>query len=327
MHSLQLTNARTSFFEHQVRALERQGVECTVMTVPGREGRDDGRSPTDYLRFWPEVLREADDRYDLVHANFGLTAPMALTQRRLPVVTSLWGTDLYGPFGRVSEACAPHCDAVVVMSAGMNEDLERDCDVVPHGIDFDRFEPIPREEAQASIGWDDGAYHVLFPYRPERGVKDYARAARVVSAVDRRRKVPVRLEVVTGVPQAEFPTYVNAADCLLLTSRREGSPNSVKEAMACNVPVVATDVGDVRERLATVEPSAVADTDAGLVDGLERVLTAEQRSNGRDVAAPDLSMERMGERLREVYERVLDERSGRRSVAIDRTVDAPSASR
>jgi glycosyltransferase involved in cell wall biosynthesis len=115
---------------------------------------------------------------------------------------------------------------------------------------------------------------------------------------------PVTFHSVSGVPHAEMPTYMNAADALLLTSNREGSPNTVKEAMACNLPVVATDVGDVAERLDGVSPAAVGETDAELITGLIEVLEADARSDGRDHVR-DVSLESMAERIRTVYADVL----------------------
>ena len=101
-----------------------------------------------------------------------------------------------------------------------------------------------------------------------------------------------------------MPTLFNAADVLLLTSDREGSPNTVKEAMACNLPVVATDVGDVRSRLDGVANSHVAADDDRLADAVEAVLRRGQRSDGRDAIRP-LSTERMAERIHGVYAEVL----------------------
>lgn len=303
-----VTTERARFFRQQRATLGELGVEETTLTVPGDHTYDDGstheRSAVDYLRFLPTVVRRSLDGYDLVHANYGLTAPHALAQLRLPVVLSLWGTDLMGTYGPIAKASARFADAVVVMSERMAAELDQPCRVIPHGVDLDLFEPMPTAHARAELGWDEGARHVLFPYPPGRGVKDYPRAERVVSHVRDRLDEPVAFHSVTGEPHDRMPLYMNAADVLLLTSRREGSPNAVKEALACNLPVVATDVGDVPERLDGVSHSRVARSDEELVDGVAAALRAGTRSNGR-AAAEAVSAEETGTRLLDVYEEVV----------------------
>ncbi|MFC6718266.1 glycosyltransferase [Natrialbaceae archaeon GCM10025810] len=303
MHVLSLTpNADATFMNEQIAALERRGVSISTLSVPGEVDAETSRSPVDYLSFFPAVFREARNGYDVVHAHYGLTGPMAITQLRTPVVLSLWGSDVHGPVQPVSKACAPLCDEVVVMSEGMRRALGRECTVIPDGIDLEKFAPEPRDAAREAVGWDDEAHHVLFPYSPERTVKNYPRARRIASAADDLLERPVRLQVVHGVDHDEVATYVNAADALLLTSESEGSPNSVKEAMACNLPVVATDVGDVRERLEGVDPSVVGTTDEELLEGLIEILDRGERSNGRE-AAREVSVERTADEMLAVYER------------------------
>ncbi|ELY87893.1 group 1 glycosyl transferase [Natrialba hulunbeirensis JCM 10989] len=304
MHVLTLTtNAEAPFMTEQMRALERRGVTFSTLSVAGEVDGGTSRSPLEYLKFFPSVLKESGNGYDLIHAHYGLTGPMAVAQRRTPVVLSLWGSDVYGPVEPVSRACAPFCDELVVMSEAMRTHLGRECAVIPDGIDLEKFQPVPQEAAQEAVGWDPDAYHVLFPYTPEREVKNYPRARRVVNAVNGLFDDPVHLHTVYDVPHETVPDYMNAADALLLTSHSEGSPNSVKEALACNLPVVAVDVGDVRERLDGVSNSVVADSDEALINGLRGVLESGERSDGRE-AAREISVDRTADRLLEVYERV-----------------------
>ncbi len=111
------------------------------------------------------------------------------------------------------------------------------------------------------------------------------------------------MQAVHGVDHDTVPDYMNAADALLLTSRSEGSPNSVKEALACNTPVVSVDVGDVSERLAGVSPSLVSDDDSDLIDELVSILESDIEPNGRE-AAREVSVERTADQMIDVYERV-----------------------
>jgi glycosyltransferase involved in cell wall biosynthesis len=113
--------------------------------------------------------------------------------------------------------------------------------------------------------------------------------------------VAVDLHVLDGVPHEEVPTWLNAADVVLLTSLREGSPMVVKEALACNVAVVSVDVGDVRERLAGIEGCFVAEpTPEDLSHNLGRALARTERIEGRERVA-ELSLERVADTLREIY--------------------------
>ncbi|MFC7134039.1 MULTISPECIES: glycosyltransferase family 4 protein [Salinibaculum] len=307
-----VTNEESRFFKQQVETLESRGIESRTVSVPGTRVRTDdessSRSVLDYLRFYPPVLTSSFGDYDLLHANYGLTAPAALAQPNLPVVLSLWGSDLMGEYGWLSKWCAKFADAVVVMSPEMAAELDCDTYVVPHGVDLERFAPEPQRDARERVGWRHDAHHVLFPYPETREVKNYPRAERVVEAVREQFSGRLELHTLFGVPHRGMPAYYNAADALLLTSRREGSPNSVKEALACNLPVVSTDVGDVGERLAGVDLSTVARTDEALVDGLLRVLRAGRRSNGRQ-RAREVSLERMGEQLEGIYRRVVEDGS------------------
>lgn len=299
--------AESRFFRQQVDVLETRGIRCTSLVVPGPDEHDEeNRSVKEYLRFYPTVLRHVigGSEYDLIHANFGLTAPHALAQPRLPVVVSLWGTDVFGRFGWLSKGCARFADEVIVMSEEMAREVPRSCHVIPHGVDTDLFRPRSRREARRDLGWDPERYHVLFS-SPDREVKNVDLAKRVVDAGRDRLEDPIELQTVSGVDHDRMPVYMNAADALLITSRWEGSPNVVKEALACNLPIVSTDVGDVSERLKGVDPSAVCQSETELVECLTDVLVRGERSNGRNVAR-EISLDRMAQNIHAVYAKALD---------------------
>ena len=305
MHVLALTtNEDAPFFTQSVDSLAKRGVSTTVVPVPGDPTGADGRGPREYARYVRDVRGNLDRSVDLVHAHYGLTAPFALSQRRVPVVLSLWGSDLLGSIGPFSRLAARFCDEVIVMSPEMAREIDLDVHVIPDGIDLDRFHPIDRDRARRAVGWTEPGYDVLFPYAPHRTVKNHPRAARIVERVDDRFDAPVRLRTVAGVAHDRVVLYMNAADALLCTSHSEGSPNAVKEALACGLPIVSTDVGDVRVRTREVEPTVVADDDRTLADGLEAVLRAQTRSNGRNAIEP-LRLERTTDATMAVYRRAL----------------------
>lgn len=298
---LQLVTTPRPFFRQQVDVLERSGVSSTVVRVPPADGRRLGH---EYAVFYGRVLAKlATGEYDLVHANFGLTLPFALAQPVRPVVVSLWGTDVFGEFGWVTDRCVRWSDAVIVMSDEMDDAVDAEATVIPHGVDFDLFEPIPRAEARREVGWSADSKHVLFPYDPDRDVKDFPRAERIVDEAADRVDENVAIRPVYDVPHERVPLYINAADALLMTSKWEGSPNTVREALACNLPIVSTDVGDVAERVNGVSHSHVRESDRELVNALVSVLAAGERSDGRESGNVS-SLADMRERILDVYESV-----------------------
>lgn len=302
-----VTSQNSRFYAQQIQILNECGVESTTVSVPGHRTHTDtqssSRSIIDYVRFYPKVLASRD-QHDIVHANYGLTAPAAIAQPTRPVVISLWGSDLMGKYQRISQWCARRANAVIVMSEEMGSLLDTDYHVIPHGVDLQLFQPQPQREAQNQVGFNQDKFHVLFPYPAQRRVKNFPRAKRVVEEAKQEVRDDVELHTLHSVPHERMPDYMNASDVLLLTSNREGSPNSVKEALACNLPVVSTDVGDVSERLENLELSFVCQTDDQLIEALVTVCNADRRSEGRK-KAQEVSLEQMGREIKDVYESIL----------------------
>jgi len=149
--------------------------------------------------------------------------------------------------------------------------------IIPSGVDLDHFVPGDRTEARKSLGWDLDSPTVIFNASRDPSIKRLDLATASVD-IARSEFANLRFVVLDGYQDpGQIPLMMQAADCLLLTSKYEGSPNVVKEALACNLPVVTVDVGDVKARLAGVSHSFVV---AASADAIAKSLVAVLRSNG-----------------------------------------------
>lgn len=303
LHVLQLASSDESYFRQQVETLERRGIQSTSIVVPGVVAGNNARGVREYVNFYSKVLGEARNEYDLVHVNYGLIGPFGLAQPKRPVVLSLWGSEVMGfskRLDRITRFAARRSDAVIAPSKAVSQHLDCDHIVVPYGINLSRFRPIDRAEAREYLGWQADELIIVFPYDPQRTVKNFPLARRVVD----KAGVDVELRIVMGRPYEDMPFVMNAADVVLVTSERESGPMVVREAAACNVPVVSTDVGFVTETLENVTNSYVCRSEPELVRGLEAAIRSSGRSNGRD-SIEGLDVDDMADQLITVYDAVL----------------------
>jgi teichuronic acid biosynthesis glycosyltransferase TuaC len=306
------------FVRRQTDDVRTLGVPADVLYLRGY------RSPLAYvwaaLWFaWSSIALRG--RYRLVHVHAGETALAARFHLGTPMLVSYCGDDVLGdpnehgvirPRSRVRSAAvrlqSRLFTATITKTREMHDRLPRATrarnTVLPNGVDASVFRPLDRAEARREAGWTSDETVVLFaatkPETPRKRLGLAREACRRAEA----RVGPIQLHVAGTVDPARMPLLMSAADVLLLTSSVEGSPNVVKEALMCNLPVVATPVGDVRELLKGVAPSEVANSDPdALADALVRVLTEGGRSNGRDEALR-LRSERIAARLVKLYDRV-----------------------
>jgi teichuronic acid biosynthesis glycosyltransferase TuaC len=229
--------ARGAFVRDQVTALRAlPGVEVEVFAFP----------PGGYARAALALRRRhRGEDFDVVHAHFGLTAWPALALRGAPHVVTLHGTDVRHPrSGRITRAALPLVDLVATVSAPLAQELDARPGrlrsrvpraVLPCGVDTTRFAPLPRLQARERLGLDPAEPCVLFPADPARAVKRADRA--------REAAGDARLLTLGQVEPAEVPLWINAANAVLVPSDAEGFGLAVLEALACDVPVLATPVG------------------------------------------------------------------------------------
>jgi glycosyltransferase involved in cell wall biosynthesis len=222
----------------------------------------------------------ASQRFDVVHAHFGLTAWPALAVRARVRALTVHGTDLLHPRTRVAtRAVLPLIDLIAAVSAPLAMQLPgraaRRAQVLPCGVDLERFHPLPRAQARAELGLDPERPYLLFPADPARIEKRHDRALAL------SRAAGVELLTLGGVAPERVPLFVNAASAVLVPSEREGFGLAVLEALACDVPVLATPVGIHPDALAGVDGTLCAPFDiAGWRAALAPHLTVSRRADG-----------------------------------------------
>jgi glycosyltransferase involved in cell wall biosynthesis len=261
---------------------------------------------------------------DIVHAQFGkFNAALAAFSGR-PFVITFRGTDinhntkyswLRSALGlAASQLAALFARGIVCVSREIQQKVWacrlRPSIVMPTGVDLRLFRPMDRAAARRKLGYGSDEHIVLFNAGKNPAVKDPELAAAALCEA-KARVGEIRFVVLDGTAQpGDIPVYMNAADVLLVTSRTEGSPTVVQEAMACDLPVVSVDVGDVRERLEGVTACYVIPgrSPADIGTALAAVLSEGRRSDGRSHAR-SLGIDAIAARLIQFYRQVLSQRS------------------
>jgi len=296
------------FVVRQVDSLRRDGIEVDVFHFRG------SKSPFRYLTAWVRLRKKMHrSRYDLVHAQWGQSAVIAFP-KKFPLVITFRGSDLRGLVGRngkynftsaalrrLSRFVSRFADKVIVVAEQLARDLPAiDYQVIPSGLDVELFRPLSQQFARERLGLTGRKNLILFAADPAKPVKRFELASAAVSIL--REDLEAELVVTTGVPHEEMPYYMAACDVLLLTSLHEGSPNVVKEALACNLPIVSVDVGDVRARVGDLRGCVVCadDRPATIARGLAKVLSAHEPINGRQTII-DLDERTLTQRLIQLY--------------------------
>jgi hypothetical protein len=193
------------------------------------------------------------------------------------------GSDVFGSFlirGMVRFFATCVWSITIVKSEIMGQKLGvKKVYIIPNGIDFSLFKEFSRIAARSEVGFTTPRI-VLWPADPARKVKNIVLARAAMNMLQRK---DCELKVIYGISTTLMPIYYNASDIVLVTSEWEGSPNVVKEALACNVPVISTQVGDVARWLSGVEGCSVCKPAPGdIARAIDSTLNLDRRIHGRE---------------------------------------------
>lgn len=256
------------------------------------------------------TLREylKNNQIDLIHSHFSYSGFVAAMAFRKKVVCSLMGSDILQKKGLLKIITKLFINffwsATIVKSGQMLSILpETNVHHIPNGVDFENFKPMPKEEALKVTGYDPSKKNIIFVAQdPHSKVKNFQLAKKSVECLNDKN---ILLHTVSNKSFDELPFYYNSADVLLLTSLSEGSPNVLKEAMACNTPIVSVNVGDAKDILSDTDGTYICNHEYIEVSRkISEAIKFSKRTNGRE-AIKHLDNKIISEKIINLYDSVL----------------------
>jgi glycosyltransferase involved in cell wall biosynthesis len=234
-------NGISSIVKNQGESLISNGVDIHYFNIKGKGFRG-------YLSNIKLIkASQKEIQPDLIHAHYSLTAILSSLAGAKPLIVSLMGSDVKTKlwFRVVLWFFYKfYWSQTIVKSEDMKKSLDfKKVHVIPNGVDISNFKPLSKNKCQDKLNWDTTKTHILFAANPLRHEKNYNLAQKSVNNLKKRN---IELHTLSDTPYNKIPILMNAANVILLTSLWEGSPNVIKEAMSCNCPIVATDVGDIK---------------------------------------------------------------------------------
>ena len=309
------------FVEEQARALQLQGCDVVFFGVQGK-------GIWGYLRCLPTLMRAIQQHQpDLIHAHYGLSGLLANFQRRVPVITTYHGSDINVPavrrFSKIAMCLSAHNIFVsqrnVSLALSPNSlityRLKKRYTLLPCGVNIpkswnelqtQRIEQLTLNQwVQGKL--NVGVKHVLFAGAFNNAVKDPELAKAAINELA-SEGANVDLIELKGYNRDQVNALMYNCDALLMTSKTEGSPQVIKEAMACGCPIVSVDVGDVAERVEGVDGCYVVHTrePKDIAEALQKALAFQGKTNGRQrIIEIGLSNEQVAKQLKEIYKNIL----------------------
>ena len=286
----------------QGRSLEKAGVEVHYFDIVGKGIRGYLQNLFRFRKLVKSV------KVDLIHAHYSFSGFLAvLSSTGKPVITSLMGSDVKSDKKyRVLIYLFNYLfwKKTIVKSVDMQRELGlKNVEVIPNGVDLDVFYEMNKRDAREKLNLSADERVVLFASDPNRPEKNFALAQEAIVLAG----INIKTMFLKGLQPDEVRDYYNASDVVLLTSHWEGSPNVVKEAMACNSPVITTDVGDVSWLIGKTEGCFVTDHSAPLIaSNIKYCLDHVDKSKGRDrIKSLKLDSVSVSVRILEIYRSVL----------------------
>lgn len=304
--------------KNQGESLQDKNIEINYFTIIGKGLKN-------YLiHIFLLKKHTKENNYDIIHAHFGLCGIVAqLARNKEKLVVSFMGDDIIGSvessgkytlFSKllvsINKIFLKKYDFIITKSQNLAQKtkIKSRIEIIPNGVDFKKFKYVGRENARTILDINSEKKIIIFVSNPDRKEKNYKLAQDALYLMNDKN---IELISVYSIDQEKLNLYYSAADLLILTSYHEGSPNVIKEAMACNCPIVSTDVGDVRWiigktkgcDISSFEPQNVTEKIRSALDFSEKI----GRTKGHErLVELGLDSETVAKKIITIYKSVLN---------------------
>jgi glycosyltransferase involved in cell wall biosynthesis len=284
-----------------INSLKNYNIEIDTFAIKGR-------GIIGYLKNWYKYLTiTKNNHYDLIHAIYGFSGLFSIFQRYSPVVITYIGTDITNKTSlRYSRIAMAFCKQNIFVSKhlALLSGIHNFFNIIPFGVDLNTlFYPLDKFESRKKLNLDLYKKYALFASYRANPIKNFSLAKNAVNLVG---DIEI-LEMMQGLDRENVNVLINAVDVVILSSFSEGSPQVIKEAMACNIPIVSTDVGDVREIIGDTEGCFIAPfSENEFAEKISLALSYGKRTNGRE-KIQHLSSESIAKQIYNIYLNVISE--------------------
>ena len=285
------------FVKDQIKSLEKIGIEISQYLIKGK-GVIGYLSNLKLLR---KKIISGD--YDLLHAHYGLSGLLANLQMKIPVVTTFHGSDINirkNIFFSYISSRLSNQNIFVHPSQPKKLRFKGEINIIPCGVNLEIFKPIDNKTAREKLNFKLNKNYILFSGEFNNKIKNADLAFSAINLVDKN----IELIELREFSKKEVALLMSAVDLLLVTSDTETGPLVVKETMACNCPIVSTDVGDVKYVLGKTKMCFVTHHDSKkIAKNISIILKANQRTNGRG-RINDYELKKTAVRIKNIYKTV-----------------------